>query len=220
MMKPLCIGIKRGTFRANDSHAVVADTVFQGNREAALRQAAYRCIRCSYESTDDTIRKRKSSLHVHHMDNDHHNNEKENLGAHCSLDHAYHHIGCNAPTTGGAKGWSSQMRIAYVPELSAEDINLLQRALGAAIRDKKESDIAAEVLDLLGVLTLPVRDVLTSNHANDFAACFANMTAADYDNRATYAAGLRVLFHPEILKQVGQEMLDDAPLFPVKSWAA
>lgn len=216
--EPLCIGIKRGVFRANDVNSKQADSVFESTRSQALRQASYRCVRCGYESPEDVKKRRKSVLHVHHQDNDHHNNEPENHVPHCSLDHAYHHIGCDAPTLGGSRGWASQMLIAYAPELASEDMNQLQRATGAALTDAKEAEVAKEIIDLLAVLALPVRDVLGSFHAKDFAACFDKMSEADYEQRDSTVSGLRVLFHPDILKQVGSEMLVDAPLFPVKSW--
>lgn len=216
--EPLCIGIKRAEFRANDANAKQADSAFEALRETALKKSAYRCLRCGYESTEDKLRRKHSVLHVHHQDNDHHNNEPQNHVPHCSLDHAYHHIGCDAPTPGGAKGWASQMRIAFAPELSPEDLNHVQRAIGAALSDAKEREIATEILDLLSVLSLPVRDVFGTNKAKEFAACFSSMSDVEYQERVERADGLRVLFHPDILKLSGSEMLSDAPLFPVKSW--
>lgn len=217
-LEPLCIGIKRGVFRANDDNSKQADLVFAPQREAALKKSGYRCVRCNYESTEDPKRKKRSVLHVHHRDNDHHHNEPENLLPHCALDHAYHHIGCDAPTPGGARGWASQMRIAYVPELAAEDFNHLQRALGAAMQDPEAREVAGEILGLLGVLSMPVKEVFGTFQAKDFAAAFSKLSEVEYAERSDRAGGLRVLFHPDILIQSGSELLGDAPLFPVKSW--
>jgi intracellular multiplication protein IcmJ len=218
--EPLCIGIKRAEFRVNDAGAKQADVVFESRRDASLQKAGYRCVRCGYESSEDLIRKKRTTLHVHHLDDDHHNNEPDNHAPHCSLDHAYHHIGCNAPTSGGAAGWARQMVIGYAPEVSAEDMNQLQRAIGAALNDPKEAEVAKEILSLLGALALPVRDVFESFQASDFAAGFAGMSPSEYEARPQYVSGLRVLFHPNILKQVGSDMILDAPLSPVKSWRA
>lgn len=214
----LRIGIKRGQFRQNDANAKQADSVFEAGREAALTKASYRCVRCGYESQNDSKSKKRSALHVHHLDNDHHNNEPENHAPHCSLDHAYHHIGCDAPSAGGSPGWASQMRIAFVPELTGEDLNHLQRALGAALSSPEEEKNATQILDLLGVLAFPVRDNLSSFKAKDFAAGLSSLSDSEYEQCHGVLEGLRVLFHPNILKQVGQEMLADRPLFPVKSW--
>lgn len=214
----LRIGIKRSQFRDNDAQAKQADSIFEAGRDAALRKAAFRCARCGYESQEDLKRKKRSALHVHHLDNDHHNNEPENHAPHCSLDHAYHHIGCDAPTPGGFKGWASQMRIAYVPEVQAEDLNQLQRAAGAALSSPEEQKNAAEILQMLGVLAFPVRDELGSFKAKDFAAGLSSLSDAEYERCDAVIDGLRVLFHLDILRQVGQEMLADSPLFPVKSW--
>lgn len=215
---PLNLGIKRKEFRANDASAKHADSIFETRRDAALRGAAYRCIRCGYESVAEAKDVKKSRLHVHHLDDDHHNNEPANLGPYCSLDHAYHHIGCDAPTTGGSLGWAGQMRIAFVPELAAEDLNHLQRACGAAMGNAIEREIALEIIDLLGVLAGPVKDVFGTYKSKDFAACFASMTEAQYEQRFEYIDGLRVLFSPAILQNVGQEMLEDARLLSINRW--
>ena len=217
-LEPLTIGIKRGTFRVNDAQAKRADSAFELGRPAALRQTKYRCARCFYESQDNPARKRKSSLHVHHLDNDHQNNEPGNYMPICSLDHAYHHIGCDAPTSGGSAGWASQMVIAFIPEIEAETLNAFQRAVGAALTDPDEAELAFEMVSLLGATSLPVRDVMGSFQAKDFAAAFGAMKEADYHQRDRATAGLRVLFHPNILKAVGAEMLADSPLFTVKQW--
>lgn len=217
-LDPLRIGIKREEFRANDTNAKQADAVFEAGRDASLRKATFRCVRCGYESREDVKHKKGSVLHVHHLDNNHHNNGPDNLTPHCSLDHAYHHIGCDAPSSGGSPGWASQMRVAFVPELDSEDLNSLQRALGAALSSPEEKEMAMEIINLLGVLAFPVRDSIGSFNAKDFAACFASMDEQDYDQRHEFTEGLRILFHPNILTGVGRDMLMDSPLFPVKSW--
>lgn len=214
----LSLGIKRKEFRANDASSKHADGIFETRRETALRSSGYRCVRCGYESVTETKGGKKSRLHVHHLDDDHHNNEPSNLAPHCSLDHAYHHIGCDAPTSGGSVGWASKMRIGYAPELTAEDLNHLQRACGAAMGNELERELALEIITLLGVLAGPVKDEFGTFKSKDFAACFSSMSEAQYENRYEFIDGLRVLFSPDILQVVGQDMLDDARLLPVKSW--
>lgn len=214
----LCVGIKRSAFRANDARSSVADAEFEAMREPALAAGRYRCRYCGYESTPNLAKKRPSALQVHHLDDDHHNNEPRNLAAVDSLCHAYHHIGCNAPSPGAPQGWSDRLRMAYLPEVSAEDVNVLQRAIGAALLDDAERAVAQEILKLLGALALPVRDAWGSNKAGDFAACLSNMTSGEYERAQHALSGLRVLFHPEILKISGQQLLDDAPLLSVRSW--
>lgn len=214
----LCIGIKRGKFRDNDATAKQADAVFETQRLGALQSAQYRCERCGYESSVDLKKNRHSVLHIHHKDDNHHNNEPENFIAYCSLDHAYHHIGCDAPSVGGARGWASQMRIAFVPEIASEDMNHLQRAIGAALTDPTEKEVATQMMDLLSILSLPVRDGMGSSQSKDFAAAFGSMSEKEYEDRLKAVEGLRVLFHPDLLKQVGNELLIDSPLFSVNSW--
>lgn len=218
MREPLSIGIKRGEFRANDPSSKAADAVFETRREGALRSGNYRCGPCQYESTESPRLKKKTALQVHHLDDDHANNEPGNLGVYCSMCHSYHHIGCDAPTPGGSTGWASQLRVAYVPELSPEDLNSLQRAIGAAMTDADESALAAEMLNLLSVLAFPVRDAFGSFFAKDFAACFSRLDAQQYAVRHDAVGQLRLLFSPDILKVVGKEMIEDNTLLPVSAW--
>lgn len=215
-MSGLEIGIKRGVHRRDDDRARAsgADAEFQALRKQALEQASYRCVRCGLESAP--VGARASALQVHHADDDHANNDPVNLHAYCTLDHAVHHIGCDAPSVGGHEGMASRMRIAYVPALSAEDLNLLQRAAGAALADPSLKDAAQQILSLLGVLSLPVRDVYGSNKAKDFAAAMAVMSDVQYEDRVV--GGLRVLFHPDILKEAGARMVTDQPLMAPKNW--
>jgi hypothetical protein len=213
-MSDLLIGIKRKVHRRDDRGALGADAEFTALRKAALEQSGYRCVRCGLESP--AIASRTSALQVHHADDDHANNAPNNLHPYCTLDHAVHHIGCDAPSAGGHEGWASRMRIGYIPALSAEDLNLLQRAVGAALAEPTFEPIAQQVLSLLGVLSLPVRDVYGSNQAKDFAAAMSVMTDVQYEDRKV--DGLRVLFHPDILKEAGARMVTDQPLMAPKNW--
>lgn len=217
MSAALQIGIKRGLHRRDDASSAMADAAFEPMRQASLVQANYKCVRCGLESGANPQTKKRSALQVHHFDNDHHHNEMENLHAYCDLDHAIHHIGCDAPTNGGSLGWASQMRIAHIPQLSIEDVNLLQRAIGAALTDSKLKDSAKEIMALLGVFTLAVKDVYGSAYAKDFAAAMADMSDVQYEDRVV--DGLKVLFHPNILKQAGSQMIADHPLFTPKTWS-
>lgn len=213
-MPKLDIGIKRRLHRRDDARATGADAEFAALRNPALERARYKCVCCGLESSP--VGNRPSSLQVHHADDDHANNAPENLQIHCDLDHAVHHIGCDAPSDGGHPGWASQMRMAYIPALSSEDVNLLQRAIGAALAEPALSQVAQKMMSLLSVLTLPVRDVYGSYHAKDFAAAMAAVTDVQYEDRKV--DGLRVLFHPNLLKNAGAQMVTDQPLMAPKNW--
>lgn len=216
---PLQIGIKRGVHRRDDAFSAAADAAFDPVRGKALESARYRCVRCGLESVATPAPKRRSSsLQVHHLDDDHHNNEPGNLAAYCDLDHAVHHIGCDAPTTGGHFGWASKMRIAHIPGLTSEEVNLLQRAIGAALADPGLKAVADEMLSLLAVMALPVADIYASSKAKDFAAAMAAMTDSEYEERRV--DGLRVLFHPDILRAAGEQMVADQPLLATRTWSS
>lgn len=215
MSSMLALGIKRALFRDNDSSAGVADAEFAALRGKALRMAEYRCVFCGYESPPRGP-KGTTNLQVHHADDDHHNNDPSNLKSTCSLDHAAHHIGCDAPSAGGDMGWASQMRVAYLPELSVQDLNLLQRALGAAMKDQQLKDVALECYGLLCTLVKPVADAYGTNKSKDFAAAMGAMSQGEYADRIV--DGLRIIFHPDLLKQAGAEMLADNEMLKPKTW--
>lgn len=213
----LSIGIKRGLHRRDDANSAYADAAFAPVRKQTLERAGYRCACCGLES-QPAGKSQSTHLQVHHVDDDHSNNDPSNLKAYCTLDHAVHHIGCDAPTPGGSLGWASQMRIAHIPALAAEDLNLFQRAIGAALMDPSLKEAANKMLSLLGVLSLPVRDVYGTTYAKDFAAAMADMTNVEFEDRRV--DGLRVLFHPDILKTAGAEMVADQPLLAPKNWSS
>jgi hypothetical protein len=220
--KTLIIGIKRKTFSVNSGKTGQASAAFETVRQQALKKDGYRCTQCGYQSA--LSRKTKgapdtSNLKVHHSDYDHGNISLANLEAHCCFCFAYHHIGADASAQDDLAGWTKQMRIAYAPELSAQDLNLLQRAIGAAMAEPTTLAPAQEIANLLAVLSLPVRDVFGSNEAGAFAACLAEMSPKSYALRHDKLDGLRLIFHPDLMKFAGQELLQDHPLMPVRSWA-
>lgn len=216
MQDPLQLGIKRRVHRHSDAHAAMADAEFASLRSAALQRSGYRCVRCGLESA--ATAQKPTALQVHHEDDDHTNNAPENLSSYCTLDHAIHHIGCDAPSPGGHEGWASRMRVVYAPELATEDFNLLQRAAGAALAEPSLAEVAKEIVGLLGVLASPVRELYGSHHAKDFAAAMAAMDDDQYAKRAV--SDLRVVFHPDILRDAGARMVSDQPLMAPRNWSA
>lgn len=220
----LAIGIKRKVFRDNDAYSAGADLAFAPKREGALRAAGFRCQACHYESSamasPSAAKAKPTFLQVHHLDDDHGNNDTSNLAALDWMCHAYHHIGCDAPSIGmdgASHGMASNMRIAYVPELKPGDLNNLLRALGAQLLgDEAQRAKAVRLLELLVLLTQSVRDAFGTCHAKDFAAAMAQLSQQEYEQQSG-VDGLRVIFSPKLLQLAGKQMMQDHPM-PLSAW--
>ena len=215
----LKLGIKRKTHRRDDAQSAQADVEFAAVRHRALERSGYRCVDCGYKSLPSTQKNTGSSLQVHHVNDNHADNREENLQAKSELCHAYHHVGCDAASTGGHGGWASRMRVAYAPDLSAADLNLLQLAIGVAMVAGGPQKAAAEAIYAqLMQLTKPVTDGWGTSHAKDFAAAMSRLTDGQYERRQV--DDLRLIFHPDLLKvQAGNWNKDYAILKP-QAWAS
>ncbi|TAL65701.1 MAG: hypothetical protein EPN79_11005 [Burkholderiaceae bacterium] len=211
-------GIKRGVFRDNDPRSTQADAVFVIRRPQALERARFVCQGCQYRSPQ-TPRK-PTHLQVHHVDDDHHHNDEENLAPACSLCHGYPHLGCRTTSTGGGGGLSSKAQLAAIPELTAADLNNLQRAIGAAMNDPLESEVASTIFELLCERVRPVRESFGSSKALDFAAALAQLSPVEYEQRDEAMQDLRVVFHPDVLKVSGAEMVEDHPSLKPQNWTS
>src|SRR3989344_4737634 len=138
----LVIGIKRMRFRANDARRKAADAEYRAIRPGFIEQSNGRCRYCNYSS--------KKHNEVHHLDDDHHNNDRSNFAIACRACHPYQHIG--EPSKAGdlaGEGLGSATLLAAIPEISAQDLNHLQRAIGAALLDPKEEHAARAILEHL-----------------------------------------------------------------------
>lgn len=213
----LRLAIKRKTHRRDDAKAAQADAEFAAVRQSVLKRHGWRCVDCGWKSERRPGAKEPCSLQVHHLNDDHTDNREDNLAPKCALDHAYHHIGCEAASAGGHPGMAAQMRVAHAPDIGASDLNLLQMAIGAAWKDAALGPAARAIYERLMRLTRPVLQAWGTHHAKDFAAAFAAMTPAQYEARRV--DDLRIVFHPDVLQRLAQTWKQDYPLMPPAAWA-
>lgn len=222
----LRIGIKRKTHRRDDVRAAQADAEFTAVRQRALERSGYLCVDCGYKSLPTSNKgagagagtgKVGSSLQVHHVNDDHADNREENLAAKSALCHAYHHVGCDAAGPDGCGGWSSRMRVAYAPELSAADLNLLQLAVGVAMDAGGAQKAAAQAIYThLMHLTQPVSEAWGTSEAKNFAAALERLTATQYEHRRV--GDLRLVFHPDLLKSQAENWHKDYSMLTPPAW--
>ena len=203
-MKALLIGVKRLLFRANDARSAAADAEYRAKRPGVISAARGVCVWCGYASL--------TRSEVHHADDNHHNNNDDNLLVSCPLCHAYQHIGEPSKAGGvSGEGLGAQTLLVAIPELSAKDLNHLQRALGVAMNDPKEGDLAREIAHYLAQRSYPVREVWGTASPANFAAALFQLTSAEYANREGAVGHLRVLFHDNYLTAVGHQVAADHP---------
>lgn len=209
----LVIGIKRLRFRENDPRRSRADAEFAAKRPGVLASQAYTCAGCSY------ISKVSSHLDVHHLDDDHHNNEPANLVAACHTCHPYQHVGELVRRTDvRGEGLGNVTLLASIPEVDAANMNLLQRALGVALLDEREAPFAKRIIERLAERANLVEEEFGSFRPADVAAGMATLNDAQYGARVDVVDDIRLLFNADTLKMLGQEMVKDCPALPVKVW--
>ncbi|WP_323025695.1 type IVB secretion system protein IcmJDotN [Castellaniella sp.] len=111
-MQPI-IGVKRGVWRRDDEHAALADEAFAPKRKSVFERDGYACRYCGFKAS--------KYQEVHHMDDNHANNDVENLLTVCTLCHQVHHLGMFAMRNAGF--------LAVLPEFTQAEVNHLCRII-------------------------------------------------------------------------------------------
>jgi hypothetical protein len=219
MLHELLIGIKRGVFRANDPGAARADAEFAAKRDRAKESGRYRCIHCGWVS--------RSYCQLHHLDDNHHNNAPENLGVVDQECHAYHHVGEPSKSANRADkntpDVAQNTTLAAIPEMSAQDANLLMRAIGVAYAsgDEQEIRIAQEIHKALASRRKPVQEAYGTSSPGDFALAMSRLNAPEYVARADAVRDLRIIFSAAYLRDLGIRSRADYPIMQSpREWAA
>lgn len=181
--KPIILSVKRGRFRRDDQDAESADEAFRDNREQALTRDAKTCVFCGFQAP--------KWQDVHHIDDDHHHNDIDNLDTACKLCHACQHIGL-AGLNGGAS-------IIYLPELPQASLNRLVRGMYVAGRLGSEATKkqAAELFRFLVSREAPAVTALGSCDPVVLANALELAPREVYDQRISRLEPLRLLVKPK-----------------------
>lgn len=129
-------GIKTLLAREHDPQAADADHAYAQKRLTILKRDRYRCVACGFPAPPERTAQSGSLaasgyLEVHHVDNDHRNNENDhNLISLCPFCHSVHHIGF-----GGAH---KRITLAVIPWLTQEQVNLLCNLCGVAMARREK----------------------------------------------------------------------------------
>ncbi len=210
----LCIGVIRDAalYRSNSSARQRADAEYKAVRPRIMASQNYRCAFCGYTA---------KSNHCHHLDGNHANNSDANFAVADALCHAYHHLGQQASQDQFApENLGKKTAVAVVPELSAADCNLLQRAIGVAVKDPTEAEMAKSMHKLLLDRTTAVKEAFGTFHTGDFAAAMSQMNDEDFASRDAVVADLRLVFREDVLKHEGAKFLEENAALPFASWSS
>lgn len=212
MVSDLILSIKRRVFRVNDPNARRADQEFRAVRPNVLKAHGFKCHKCSlvFEKNE-----------VHHKDDRHDDNRPEMLCPACTLCHAYHHVGETSKLGDvTAEQLGDKTLIAVIPEISAVDLNNLQRVIGIAMLNEAERPIALKILTALAKRAVPVKASWGSSSPSDFAAAMAVLSDEAYARRDEAVGDLRIVFHHKFLTNHASNLLTDRrwQAVPVSTW--
>lgn len=122
--------LKLSLHRKDDEDVEYYNNRFAEMRIKALQKSKYKCVYCGIEvkpdnSADSLTLLASGYLEVHHMDNNHRNNDLNNLYAVCPFCHNVVHLGFAT--------LNKKVTLAYLPEISQENINMLSALIGVGL---------------------------------------------------------------------------------------
>lgn len=205
------LAVKRKLWRKDDDHADIADASFNPLRTEVLQRDNYTCRFCGFKAA--------KYQEVHHLDDNHQNNVKENLLTVCNLCHQVHHLGMCAMRNGGF--------IAAIPELTQTEINNLVRAIYVTdliadpeIRNKLKSLYA--IFQFRGSDTLKTLFGLDISTPFTLAEVLSNCPDDMYAKRAETFAPLRLVGTKESFHsgQLEYYAANSRALFLPEDWSA
>lgn len=178
-LKPIVLSVKRGLFRCDDMESESDAADYAEKRQLALARNIKTCQFCGFQSD--------KWLDIHHKDDNHHNNDKDNLITACKICHACHHLWLAGQNNGGY--------VIYLPEISQADLNRLVRSM--YVIGKVGSDVwrtrAGNLWQFLLSRTKPVIDSIGSFDPVDLGLALSTSTRDDYEHRVSTLAPLRFL---------------------------
>lgn len=140
-MNDIFLGVKRDQFRIDDPTSEHADAKFKEIREQILKRDKYTCFYCGFKAN--------KFQEVHHIDDNHANNNVNNLTTVCPICHACKHVGFS--------GIKNRAFLIYYPDMSQVELNYLIKILWFGFNSKidennKESiEIKNKCIDLIKI---------------------------------------------------------------------
>lgn len=177
MMRQLVLSVKRSRWRADDPESLKADDGFDAVRHRVLSRDNHTCQFCLFRSG--------KWMEVHHLDDDHHNNDPNNLVTACSWCHACHHI--------GLAGRNKEAVLVWLPELTQADLHRICRACYVAKASQGPFGVIADaVLARIRSREAPIVTSLGSSDPAMLGEALLHLPEAVYQQRADTLAGVRL----------------------------
>jgi len=213
---PLILSVKRGVWRKDDSEDSMesSDKEFQDIRKSILIRNNNTCQACGFKSG--------KFQEVHHKDDDHSNNDKDNLVTVCPFCHKTYHLGfC------GLGGFGT---LIHMPELSQAALNNIVRivSISASGEDKKWREISNEIYDNL---RMRANDMDTAfegyfkgfpNPPSDpstIASILSSISDEEYEKRDSWLKDFKILHDPTRYKSQVEHWCNEMNRsMPVRSW--
>lgn len=216
----LLLSAKAEAWRMHDEDHGRADESFTSTvRPAVLRRDRNTCRFCGFSSS--------KWQEVHHLDDDHHNNDPANLVTADSFCHMVQHI--------GRAGMHGEAMLIWLPEIEQAPLNNIVRALYVAERHPgaSESDeIGQAAGSLLAMLQNRARLAAERLGTSDPAVLGSVLVRHEeiYERRQSQLAGLRLLPLPRKVTSSGEDVFGRMMAFwcssegpfgglPPSSWA-
>jgi intracellular multiplication protein IcmJ len=232
-LPPLTMSVKRATWRMADAEHGAADKAFAAVRDKVLARDRHTCVYCGFKAS--------SWQEVHHLDDDHANNDPANLATVCSFCHLCFHV--------GRAGSFREAVLVWMPELGQTQVNHLARAIhvgrhmagnGLAAADRLPEDERQhlrQLSDLLDGLLAQARQRseearlrLGTSDPAILGSALLDLEEADYARRGQKLKGIRLFPEARRMSSEGTNLFPRALEFwtgrkgpfgalPLTSWA-
>ncbi|MBE0467904.1 MAG: HNH endonuclease [Methyloprofundus sp.] len=194
-MTDLKLSIKKKLFRVHDGESLIKDAAYAHARPQILEKDEFTCRCCGFQSKPDKEAKSVTSLaysgylEVHHVDDDHGNNEMTNLMTVCPYCHQVFHF--------GFAGYRNAGFLVDLPEIDQATLNLMMHAVGISIhrRDEYSKTALSFYNDVLKKLKYRLEDRLGEG-ASDPAALSQALSVSGtkaYQNMDELLSGIRLV---------------------------
>jgi len=206
--RDVILSVKRSRFRADDPTADESNKVFLSIRKEILERDSHACQYCGFAAT--------KYQEVHHLDDNHSNNKKENLITACPLCHAAHHVGFS-----GVKDRGCLIYIDSELGLTQAELNSIVRTLwiGEVSNDKELSIACSSFLTRLYKLSVSAKRKIGTSEASVLGDYLLSLSDDSYNLRAEKLAGVYFLPNKEqFQKQITFWTNDTYKGVPSQTW--
>ncbi|MGD1524380.1 type IVB secretion system protein IcmJDotN [Vibrio owensii] len=176
------LSVKRSQFRCDDPSSDESNKEFISIRKEILERDKHSCQYCGFTSM--------KFQEVHHLDDDHSNNNPSNLVTACPLCHASHHVGFS-----GVKGRGCLIYIDPTLELTQAELNSIVRTLwiGEFSKDNELQVASTSFLARLYKLSVTAKRQIGTSSASVLGDYLLSLEDKQYAMRSEKLKGVYFL---------------------------